>query len=41
MSGPTHCRNHTLDLIVSRGINVNGVDILQQIDCISDHYLVL
>ncbi len=27
--GPTHCRNHTLDLILSCGIDVNGVDILQ------------
>ncbi len=28
MSGPTHCRNHTLDLIPSHGIDVNGVEIL-------------
>ncbi len=41
MSGPTHCRNHTLDLILSHGIDVNGVEVLQQIDDISDHYLVL
>ncbi len=41
LSGPTHCRNHTLDLILSHGIDVNGVDILQQSDDISDHYLVL
>ncbi len=41
MSGPTHCRNHTLDLIRSHGIDVNGVDILQQSNDISDHYLVL
>ncbi len=41
VSGPTPCRNHTLDLIPSHGINVNGVDILQQSDDISDHYLVL
>ncbi len=32
MSEPTHCRNHTLDLILSHGIDVNGVEILQQID---------
>ncbi len=25
MSGPTHCRNHTLDLTLSHGIDVNGV----------------
>ncbi len=41
VSGHTHCRNHTLDLILSHGIDVNGVDILQQSDDISDHYLVL
>ncbi len=37
----THSRNHTLDLILSHGIDVNGVEILQQSDDISDHYLVL
>ncbi len=36
VSGPTHC--HTLDLILSHGIDDNGVEILQQSD---DHYLVL
>ncbi len=41
MSGTTHCRNHTLDLILSHGIDVNGVEVLQQSDDISDHYLVL
>ncbi len=41
VSGPTHSRNHTLDLILSHGIDVNGVEILQQSDDISDHYLVL
>ncbi len=41
MSGPTHCRNHTLDLILSQGIDVNGVEVLQQSDDISDQYLVL
>ncbi len=41
VSGPTHCRNHTLDLILSHGIDVNGVEVLQQSDDISDHYLVL
>ncbi len=41
VSGPVHCRNHTLDLILSRGIDVNGVEILQQSDDISDHYIVL
>ncbi len=41
VSGPTHFRNHTLDLKLSHGIDVNGVEILQQSDDISDHYLVL
>ncbi len=38
VSGPIHCRN---DLILSYGIDVHGVEILQKIDDISDHYLVL
>ncbi len=33
-------QNHTLDLILSHGIDVNGIEILQQSDDISDHYLV-
>ncbi len=41
MSGHTRCRNHALDLILSHGIYVNGVDFLQQSDYISDRYLVL
>ncbi len=41
VSGPTHCRNHILDIIRSHGIDVNGVEVLQQSDDISDHYLVL
>ncbi len=27
VSGPTHSRNHTLDLILSHGIDVSGVEI--------------
>ncbi len=41
VSGPTHYRNHTLDLILSHGIYVNGFVILQQSNDIADHYLVL
>ncbi len=41
VSGPNHYRNHTLDLILSHGIDVNGVEVLQQSDDISDHFLVL
>ncbi len=38
--GPTHCRNHTLDLILSYGIDVSGIEILQQSDDISEHYII-
>ncbi len=41
MSGPTHCRNHTLDLTLSHGIDVNGVEVLQQSEDLPDQYLVL
>ncbi len=41
MSGPTNCRNHILDIILSHGIYVNGVKILQQSNDISDYYIVL
>ncbi len=41
VSGPTHCRNHTLDLIQSHEIDVSGVYILQQSGDISDNYPVL
>ncbi len=41
MSGPTRCRNHTLDLILLHRIVVSGIEILQQSDAISDHYLEL
>ncbi len=41
VSGPTHCQNHILDLILSHGIYVNGVEILQQSNDIPDQYLVL
>ncbi len=41
MSGPTHCRNHTLALILSHGIDINRFEVQQQSNDISDHYLVL
>uniref|UniRef100_A0A8C1ZG26 Reverse transcriptase domain-containing protein n=1 Tax=Cyprinus carpio TaxID=7962 RepID=A0A8C1ZG26_CYPCA len=41
VSRPTRCQNHTLDLILSHGIDVGGVEIMQPSDDISDHYLVL
>ncbi len=40
VSGHTYCQNHTLDLILSHGTDVNDIEILQQSDDISDHYLV-
>ncbi len=36
VSGPTHCRNHTLDLILSHGIDASAIEILQQSDDISE-----
>ncbi|XP_056301953.1 uncharacterized protein LOC130214336 isoform X1 [Danio aesculapii] len=39
--GPTHCLKHTLDLILSYGIEVINVDIIPQSDDITDHYLLL
>ncbi len=41
VSGHTHCRNHTLDAILSHGTDVNDIETLQQSDDILDHYLVL
>lgn len=41
VSGPTHRRNHTLDIILSYGLNVDDVKILQQSEDISDHYLMV
>ncbi len=41
VSGPAHFRNHTLNLKLSHGIDGNGVEVLQQSDDISYHYLVL
>lgn len=39
--GPTHRLKHTLDLILSYGIEVIDVDIIPQSDDITDHYLLL
>ncbi|XP_051725975.1 uncharacterized protein LOC127499619 [Ctenopharyngodon idella] len=40
VTGPTHRLNHTLDLIISHGINPTDIEILPQSDDITDHYLV-
>jgi len=41
VSGPTHCQNHTLDLIDHMELMLMGFEVLQQSDDITDHYLVL
>ncbi len=38
--GPTHHFNHTLDLIISHGIDLTDIDIVPQIDDVTDHFLV-
>ncbi len=37
VSGPIYYRNHTLDLILSHGIDVNGAEVLQRSDDILNH----
>ncbi len=38
--GPTHCFNHTLDLIISHGIDLTDIDIVPQSDDVTNHFLV-
>ncbi len=38
--GPTHSFNHTLDLIISHGIDLTDIDIIPQSDDVTDHFLV-
>ncbi|MGL4905830.1 MAG: endonuclease/exonuclease/phosphatase family protein, partial [Plesiomonas sp.] len=40
VTGPTHRLNHTLDLIISHGLNPADIEILPQSDDVSDHYLL-
>ncbi|KAI2659515.1 RNA-directed DNA polymerase from mobile element jockey [Labeo rohita] len=40
VTGPTHRFNHTLDLIISHGIDLTDIDIVPQSDDVSDHFLV-
>ncbi|XP_052392085.1 uncharacterized protein LOC127939525 [Carassius gibelio] len=40
VTGPTHRFNHTLDLIISHGIDLTAIDIVPQSDDITDHFLV-
>ncbi len=37
---PTHRFNHTLDLIISHGIDLTDIDIIPQSDDVTDHFLV-
>ncbi len=37
---PTHHFNHTLDLIISHGIDLTDIDIIHQSDDVTDHFLV-
>ncbi len=39
VTGPTHRYNHTLDLIISHGIDLTDTDIVPQSD-VTDHFLV-
>ncbi len=39
-TSPTHRYNHTLDLIISHGIDLTDIDIVPQSDDVTDHFLV-
>ncbi len=41
VTGPTHFFNHTLDLIISHGIDLTEIDIVPQSDDVTDHLIVL
>ncbi len=40
ITGPTHHFNLTLDLTISHGIDLTGIDIIPQSDHVTDHFLV-
>uniref|UniRef100_A0A9J8DEF0 Reverse transcriptase domain-containing protein n=1 Tax=Cyprinus carpio carpio TaxID=630221 RepID=A0A9J8DEF0_CYPCA len=40
VTGPTHRFNHTLDLIISHGIDLTDIDIVPQSDDVTDHFLI-
>ncbi len=40
VTGPTNRFNHTLDLIISHGIELTDIDIVPQSDDVTDHFLV-
>ncbi len=39
VTGPTHHFNHSLDLIISHGIDLTDIDIVPQSDDVTDHFL--
>ncbi len=39
-TGPTHRFNHTLDLIISHGIDLTDINIVPLSDNVTDHFLV-
>ncbi len=39
--GPTHRFNHTLDLIISHGIDLTDINIVPQSNDVTDHFLIL
>ena len=38
VKGPTHTRGHTLDLVISKGVNISSVDVKDL--ALSDHFCV-
>ncbi len=40
VTGPTHRFNHTLDWIISHGIDLTDIDIISQSDDVTEHFLV-
>jgi hypothetical protein len=40
VSGPTHCHSHTLDLVLSRGINIVDLNVFPHTPGLSDHYFI-
>ncbi len=41
VNGPTHRFNHTLDLIISHGIDLTDIDTVPQSDDVTDHLLTI
>uniref|UniRef100_A0A8L0DTG8 Reverse transcriptase domain-containing protein n=1 Tax=Oncorhynchus mykiss TaxID=8022 RepID=A0A8L0DTG8_ONCMY len=40
VSGPTHCHSHTLDLVLSHGINVVDLNVFPHNPGLSDHHVI-